>query len=86
MALDYKKIKSGLPSQKQIDPRKIFTTLKRDTATENFSIVPSRLRTAPIEGARYPRVELRTQRSVRGQVCSWCAKEIQHQIVTKIFI
>ena len=32
MALDYKKIKSGLPSQKQIDPRKIFTTLKRDTA------------------------------------------------------
>jgi hypothetical protein len=29
--LDYKKIKSGLPSQKQIDPRKIFTTLKRDT-------------------------------------------------------
>jgi replicative superfamily II helicase len=31
MALDYKKIKSGLPSAKQIDPRKIFTTLKRDT-------------------------------------------------------
>ena len=32
MALDYKKIKSGLPSTKPTDPRKIFTTLKRDTA------------------------------------------------------
>ena len=31
MALDYKKIKSGLPSTKPIDPRKVFTTLKRDT-------------------------------------------------------
>jgi propionate CoA-transferase len=32
VALDYKKIKSGLPSTKPTDPRKIFTTLKRDTA------------------------------------------------------
>jgi hypothetical protein len=31
VALDYKKIKSGLPSRKPTDPRKIFTTLKRDT-------------------------------------------------------
>lgn len=31
LALDYKKIKSGLPSAKPTDPRKIFTTLKRDT-------------------------------------------------------
>ncbi|MCP3380177.1 hypothetical protein NLM31_07100 [Bradyrhizobium sp. CCGUVB4N] len=31
MTLDYKKIKSGLPSAKPTDPRKIFTTLKRDT-------------------------------------------------------
>jgi hypothetical protein len=32
MALDYTKIKLGLSSKTQIDPRKIFTTLKRDTA------------------------------------------------------
>ena len=32
MALDYKKIKSGLPSARPTDPRKIFTTRKRDTA------------------------------------------------------
>lgn len=31
MALDYTKLKSGLSSKKQIDPRKIFSTLKRDT-------------------------------------------------------
>jgi superfamily II DNA or RNA helicase len=31
MALDYKKLQSGIPVQKQTDPRKIFTTLKRDT-------------------------------------------------------
>jgi hypothetical protein len=32
MALDFTKIKSGLSTKKQLDPRKIFTTLKRDTA------------------------------------------------------
>jgi hypothetical protein len=32
MALDYEKLKSGLPSHKQTDPRKIFTMLKRDTS------------------------------------------------------
>ncbi|UGV24678.1 hypothetical protein E0H22_02645 [Rhodopseudomonas boonkerdii] len=31
MALDYKKLQSGISSLKQTDPRRIFTTLKRDT-------------------------------------------------------
>lgn len=32
MALNYKKLQSGISGQKQTDPRKIFTTLKRDTS------------------------------------------------------
>jgi replicative superfamily II helicase len=32
MALNYKKLQSGISAQKQTDPRKIFTTLKRDTS------------------------------------------------------
>jgi hypothetical protein len=31
-ALDYKKIKSAFLRKKLMDPRKIFTTLKRDTS------------------------------------------------------
>jgi len=52
-ALDYKKIKSAFLRKKLMDPRKIFTTLKRDTSNSS-GLRTRRLEAIPLSWSVWP--------------------------------